>query len=128
MLLCSLGWTPAEAAILNFTLEPKFSVLVERNRAFTIECSANGVPIPNVYWWKDGAVLAPSEDVRFTQNGLYFRAGVRESHLGSPRVGVLRCMARNSAGVLMGTKVALEIICKYPKALLCYCMQYCVLC
>ena len=84
-------------------------MFVQRNHGFRINCSAKGDPEPYITWIKDGRFVMPTKKRRVGPNGaLYFVDGVSDFD-----VGIFQCRSSNAAGVLLGKKVELELICKY---------------
>ncbi|XP_060245885.1 hemicentin-2 [Meriones unguiculatus] len=58
-------------------------------------CEARGVPAPDIAWYKDGSLLAPSSEVVFNKGGRQLQLGkAQHTH-----AGLYTCEASNAAGV-----------------------------
>lgn len=102
---------PIRAAMLKFTNEPNATVYIQNNNSsFLVPCEAAGDE-PLETFWRNETVLNSRVVITTTAKGLWFIHGVQRS--GSPavhRVGIFRCMARNTAGVVMSKKFELNFI------------------
>ena len=81
--------------------------IVRIGTAYRIQCRVRGIPMPTVVWLKDGAVLVPNNNDRFTLigNDLYI------SPIQSQDAGTYQCRASNVLGTASVT-VRLIVQCK----------------
>lgn len=101
---------PTLAGSIRFTVEPNSKVYVAENASsFLVPCKAMGEQPVHTYW-RNESVLNPMFVVNTTNEGLWFRRQVQA--LGH-RVGTFRCMAKNTAGVVMGKKFEVKFIREY---------------
>lgn len=101
------------ADTLQFTNEPNSTIYVRNSIPFLVPCEATGDDPLEVHW-RNESVLNSRVVINTTNKGLWFMRGVQP--LRSPkvhRVGIFRCMATNTAGVVMSKKFELNFICKY---------------
>ena len=59
----------------------------------TLSCEAFGIPMPDVTWQKDGALLSSSDNVQFLEEGSLLIKIAREE-----LTGTYTCVATNEAG------------------------------
>ena len=110
-----IGMEPSiRADLLQLTNEPNSTIYIRNNSLFLVPCEAAGEDPVKVYWRNESVMNSRAVLINTTTKGLWFMSGVQRS--GSPkvhRVGTFRCMASNTAGVVMGKKFELNFICKY---------------
>lgn len=123
-LTCVCVFTGMEHAILadapKFTNEPNSTIYVRNGSPFLVPCEATGEE-PLKIDWRNESILNARVVINTTNRGLWFMHGVRP--LRSPkvhRVGIFRCMAGNTAGVVISKKFELNFICKYKICVICY--------
>ena len=103
-----------QADTLRFTNEPNSTIYVQNNAngSFLVPCEAVG-DAPLKTGWRNETVLNSRVEINTTTEGLWFIHGVqRLGSSGVHRVGIFRCMAYNTAGVVMSKKFQLNFICK----------------
>lgn len=70
-------------------------VAVMEGRSARLLCEARGTPTPDIAWFKDGALLAPSADVIYSRGGRQLQLrSVQAAH-----AGVYTCQASNVRGI-----------------------------
>ena len=97
---------------MRFMSEPKSTIYVRSNTnsSLFVPCEAAG-DAPLKTGWRNETVLNSRVVINTTTKGLWFIHGVQR--LGSSevhRVGIFRCMAYSTAGVLMSKKFQLNFI------------------
>ena len=106
------GMEPSiQADILRFTNEPNSTIYVQNNNSsFLVPCEAAGDK-PLKTYWRNETVLNSRVVINTTTKGLWFIHGVqRLGSSGVHRVAIFRCMASNTAGVVMSKRFELNFI------------------
>ncbi|XP_041470567.1 roundabout homolog 1-like [Lytechinus variegatus] len=87
------------------------SLSVRKNSPATLNCRAEGFPIPDLRWLKDGQELDTKGDGHVSDLGtgalFFFRVIPRVD------IGVYQCVATNSLGVAYSNNATLDIACKF---------------
>jgi hemicentin len=74
----------------------KLNISVVVNNPVVIDCSADGIPPPEIVWYKDGREIIPDQirDIRILPSGR--RLEISSADLTD--AGKYKCVARNAAG------------------------------
>ena len=99
--------------VLKFTEQPNSRIYIPSNHSVFVPCEATGLQ-PLAINWRNESVLNSPVVINTSSNGLWFANDVqRTKSLGVHRVGTFRCIASNTAGVLMSEKFDVSFTCKY---------------
>ena len=92
----------------RFVKESPDVVIAPKTGPLTLNCSADGLPRPNIEWYKDGARLAPdSRRLQLDSGALHFTQVIHQRG-NKPDVGTYYCLARNSRGVIISGNTVLK--------------------
>ena len=90
------------------------NVTVLRNEPATLRCAFDGVPQPEVTWYREGEPLEPRGHRLVLPDGALFFLRVTQSRGGAGRgdAGTYWCVARNAAGQARSRNATLTVACK----------------
>lgn len=93
------------------------NVTVLRNEPATLRCAFDGVPQPEVTWYREGEALEPRGHRLVLPDGALFFLRVTQSRGGGGRsgggdAGTYWCVARNAAGQARSRNATLTVACK----------------
>lgn len=99
------------------------NVTVLRNEPATLRCAFDGVPQPEVTWYREGEALEPRGHRLVLPDGALFFLRVTQSRGGGGRsgggdAGTYWCVARNAAGQAKSRNATLTVACKSKSPLL----------
>jgi roundabout axon guidance receptor 2 len=90
------------------------NVTVLRNEPATLRCAFDGVPQPEVTWYREGEPLEPRGHRLVLPDGALFFLRVTQSRGPASRgdAGTYWCVARNAAGQARSRNATLTVACK----------------
>ena len=92
--------------------QPKDILVVSRNDPATLNCKADGFPLPTIEWYKDGLkVQSTSTRLILPTGSLFFLYLPHKAK--DPDTGTYWCIARNEVGTTRSHNVTIKIACKY---------------
>ncbi|XP_028402600.1 protogenin-like [Dendronephthya gigantea] len=90
--------------VLTFTRQPDSKIYIPHNLSVFVPCEATGIQ-PLTIDWRNESVLNSPVVINASSNGLWFTNDVQRTRSsGVHRVGIFRCVASNTAGVLFSEK------------------------
>ena len=97
--------------------EDPLNMTVARNEPVTLSCKAKGDPIPEIEWYRNGALVktAPTDPqshrILLPDGSLFFLRAMQGKK--EQDAGIYWCVASNANGVARSANATLEIACKY---------------
>lgn len=100
-------------------VEDPSDLIVSKGEPATLNCKAEGRPMPNVEWYKDGEhVETDKDDPRshrmLLPSGSLFFLRIVHGRRSKPDEGVYTCVARNYLGEAVSRNASLEVASKSP--------------
>ena len=83
-------------------------VMITAGRSFSVVCSINGEPFPNITWFRNGDALLNSSDTVLTSDGKLTILLVRKVH-----VGMYYCSGINDLGSISTDTINVTVACKF---------------
>ena len=105
-----------QGSVPKITEDP-LNMTVARNEPVTLSCKATGHPIPEIEWYRNGALVktAPTDPqshrILLPDGSLFFLRAMQSKK--EQDSGTYWCVASNTNGVARSTNATLEIACKY---------------
>lgn len=102
-------------------VEDPSDLIVSKGEPATLNCKAEGRPVPSVEWYKDGErVETDKDDPRshrmLLPSGSLFFLRIVHGRRSKPDEGIYTCVARNYLGEAISRNASLDVASKGPKS------------
>nr|DBA34427.1 TPA: hypothetical protein GDO54_001986 [Pyxicephalus adspersus] len=123
LLLCGLLYQVLGSRLRQEDFPPRIvehpsDVIVSKGEPTTLNCKAEGRPVPTIEWYKDlERVETDKDDPRshrmLLPSGSLFFLRIVHGRRSKPDEGSYVCVARNYLGEAMSRNASLEVACKF---------------